>query len=58
MCGHICSLTQMHACKNVQASLHVNCASCQTHTLELIANNGCQLGSRCKQYKWVQVYSF
>lgn len=46
--------------KIVQASLHVyKYACCQTHALELIANNGCQLGSRCsRQHNWAQVDCF
>lgn len=47
-------------CKNVQASTHVyKYACCQTHALELIANNGCQLGSRCsRQHNWPRLIVF
>ena len=46
--------------KCVQASLHIyKYAFCQTHALELIANNGCQLGSRCsRQHNQAQVDLF
>lgn len=58
--AHLHPVTHVHACKNAQASLHVyKYACCQTHALELIANNGCQLGSRCsRQHNWAQVDLF
>ena len=60
VCTHLHPDTCLHACKNVQASLHVyKYACCQTRALELIANNGCQLGSRCcRQHNWAQVDCF
>lgn len=48
--ANICTLRRLHAYKNVQAGLYERkYACCQTHACKLIANNGCQLGSRCSR---------
>lgn len=61
MYAHICTLT--HVCTlaktDKQVCTYTSNACCQTHALELIANNGCQLGSRCsRQHNWAQVDLF
>lgn len=61
MCAHICTLTDicMPAKMYKQVCTYYKYACCHTHALEVIANNGCQLGSRCiRQHNWAQVDCF
>lgn len=61
VCTHLHPDTRVHACKKTykQVCTYTNKARCQTHALELIANNGCQLGSRCsRQHNWAQADCF
>lgn len=59
MCAHICTLTHMcmHKCTSKFASTQVHMLS--NTCFVLIANNGCQLGSRCsRQHNWAPLDLF